>query len=204
MRITKCDRGHFYDGEKFAKCPICSAALHSDNEFFCWKQEDMNVNEITKFVISFGNCPIKHIEYENGVLTFYNRINGSRDGWMTFPEGFFDKKTKQLSTAEINIIFSILQSIDFSEWKTNPDILDKLGCHGFCLYETFKCCFKNGKTFISYNPGESFKILIETLKNVCSELSFFSENDYSTHIFCEDESVKSAEIPVEDATTLLG
>ena len=30
MKLTKCDKGHFYDADKFPECPYCNTALQRD------------------------------------------------------------------------------------------------------------------------------------------------------------------------------
>ena len=27
MKLTKCDKGHFYDADKYPECPYCNTAL---------------------------------------------------------------------------------------------------------------------------------------------------------------------------------
>ena len=30
MKLTKCEQGHFYDGEKYPACPYCNTDLQAD------------------------------------------------------------------------------------------------------------------------------------------------------------------------------
>ena len=30
MKLTKCDKGHFYDADKYPECPYCNTALQKD------------------------------------------------------------------------------------------------------------------------------------------------------------------------------
>ena len=129
-----------------------------------------NRMDITRFVISDGDFPIPHYEYHKGELKGYNRINGSRDGGMHFPDGFFDDVVVKLNAAQDAQIDELLRQISFDEWKTDPDIYEKFDCPGFCVRSSFSCTFADGSECQYYsndrNP-EVFEKMIQLLQDIC-------------------------------------
>lgn len=139
-----------------------------DNTALLWKSEDMRIEEIKSFKISFGNIPIYEISYQKGQLILQNKINGSRDGWMSFPKGYFDKKFYSLTAQQEATIFDTMQKIDFSLWQVNARTFENLYACGFCIYDSFKCSFNNGKQFISYSPSKGFEKIEAVLCKICN------------------------------------
>ena len=129
---------------------------------------DKKVNRIKNVSLSWGNLPIYHIDIENDIVSLYRRINGSRDGWMSFPEGYFDEKNKPFDVEEKRKLFQFLETIDFTKWNTNETTIyniENMAC-GFCVTESFSCVFDDDTTFYCATPPQSqFKELVEYFKN---------------------------------------
>lgn len=115
---------------------------------------DKKVKEIRKVSVSWGDLPIYTISVEENSIRLYRTINGSRDGWMKFPDGYFDKKYKPLDEEEKRRLFLFLESFDFSTWKTSETTISNIEHHacGFCVNESFHCDFEDGTTFYCATP----------------------------------------------------
>lgn len=178
MNLTKCSNGHFYDTDRFKDCPHCKGEHESfsniDLSNYVWNSAVMQIPNLMGFVVSFGDLPIVHIEFKRDqqTLTAYNRINGSRDGWMTFPEGFFDHRVVDLTDVQTTSILNFLQTIHFGGWKTEKSILQNYvsGAAGFCIRNSFFCVFNNLATFSCLEP---------------STKDFYSLVDFLNHFFIE-------------------
>ena len=109
--------------------------------------EGHGAQDIADFTISSGNFPIREYHFKGSEITGRNRINGSRDGWMTFPQGFFDGRTVSLKMDDISVIRDLLNRINFHTWNTERCVLDLIGSEGFCITEAFSCKFTDGKEF---------------------------------------------------------
>ena len=133
---------------------------------------DKQVNKITSLSFSWGDSPIYHISIENDTVYFYRRINGSRDGWMKFRNGYFDKKEKLLDMGRKEKLVKFLETIDFTKWVTNERTIWNIenGACGFCVKELFKCGFDDGNTFYCANPPkESFLLMVDYFKEIFAE-----------------------------------
>ncbi len=65
-----------------------------------------------KLKLSYGYFPIHNVEYHNGTVKFYNRIN-SRDGGLHYPEHFFDEFELILNEEQKNNLNKIIFSSEF-------------------------------------------------------------------------------------------
>ena len=92
-----------------------------------------NYKQIKEFHIFDGDFPAINYEYKDGKLYTYNRINGSRDGRMRFPDGFFDTIEVPLNDSQRQQLSEQLSSLCFSNWTTDETVFDKMGCPGFCI-----------------------------------------------------------------------
>ena len=99
-RCRKC-------GLEFAQLH-CSRAYNTaflgsfiDNCSYKWRQDEMDISKVVNLRVTFGEYPIRNIEYDpqTGTVQYRNTINGSRDGGIRHPEGFFDPHVAQI-TAE--------------------------------------------------------------------------------------------------------
>lgn len=147
---------------------------------YIWNSVYMNTENIRDFTASFGDCPIVHISFDGEKLTVYNRINGSKDGWMRFSDDFFDNKIVNLTDEQKNEISEYIKAIDFSNWETEDYIREnyEMGACGFCINNSFTCTFNNGEYFKCYEPKyEAFNQLVDFLKKFCDNSWFehFSE-----------------------------
>lgn len=127
----------------------------SDGTVYTWCPE-WRVEDITCFSVSFGDLPIRNISYDGCTLTFRNKINGSRDGWMTFPPGYFDPVTVKLSAEDHRQLFRCMAAISREQWSSDPRWMEKdiPGADGFVGLPCFSCEFKNGTKF-KYLPGRN-------------------------------------------------
>lgn len=166
---TKEALQHYHNGVKFYN----DKYFENAKKDFLWNKE-YNLQNINFFVISKGDLPIEHIKYYEGKLFYYNRINGSRDGRMSFPDDFFETQETILTHGEIASIFDYMQSIDFSKWKTSETVINNIvyGADGFCANETFKVEFVGGQKYTfcldsaaSNNVKTAFNELFEFLSN---------------------------------------
>ncbi len=153
-----------------------------ENTAYRWNNKDMSVNEISTFKITFGNLPIYEITYQDGQLILQNKINGSRDGRFNFPEGYFDKKYYSLTLQQEKDLFDVMNTIDFSLWSVDERVFKNLYACGFCIYESFKCSFNNGKHYISYSPKNGFEKLQTVLCKICN-IPSSNYNDLTTSAF---------------------
>ena len=129
-----------------------------EHEFSRYSWGTHKVSEIKKMVISWGDLPIYHIQLEGNLLKLYRKINGSRDGWMSFPEGYFDEVKKEITNQERQALFQYLETIDFALWKTEERTIQNIeqGACGFCVSESFGCDFDNGTSFYCANPPHPY------------------------------------------------
>lgn len=138
-----------------------------DGASYVWHPEWMQVSQMEEFAVSFGDRPIVNVTFNGKSLKIHNSINGSRDGWMTFPEGYFDERQKNLTEQQIKDLWTCLESVRFEEWNTPEYVFENAGADGFCINEGFSCSFRNGKKFICEEPGnpdfEHLVLLIQTL-----------------------------------------
>lgn len=123
-----------------------------EGECYAWHPELMQVSQMEKFAISFGDRPIVSVTFNGTSLKIQYLINGSRDGWMSFPEGYFEEKEKNLTPQQIKDLWACLESIHFEEWLTPEYVFENAGCDGFCVNESFSCSFQNGIKFICEDP----------------------------------------------------
>lgn len=175
--------------------------------YFKWDNAIMEASQITDFSISYGDCPIVNVKYSNNKLTVFNRINGSRDGWMTFPEGYFDEKIIEITEVENSELFNLIKSFNFLNWKS-PDYALKNYIDmatGFCVHNSFGCSFVNGECFECIEPSDAeFKKLVKFLEKLLKKhqnqelsASNFEEDEKTIGIF-EKHSDNNDRQPCED------
>lgn len=140
-----------------------------DGSSFVWHKDCMDVSKIVKILLSFGDYPIRNITYENKKIIYKNSINGSRDGWMSHPKGFFDQHTLCLNKEQGEALHRALSDANINLWATEPHVFNNIGACGFCLHTTFMCVFENGRSFVCYSPYkyEGFKIITDLLSAFC-------------------------------------
>lgn len=149
-------------------------AHQKDYNFSKYIWGDKQVNRIKNANLSWGDLPIYHIAVGKDTVSLYRTINGNRDGWMKFPDGYFDKKTRTLDEEEKKKLFLFLERIDFSTWKTSETTISNIDHHacGFCVKESFYCEFEDGTTFYCATPPQDqFEKMVDYFK------SFFSGED---------------------------
>ena len=163
---------------------ITGGAVMIDNKMMIREEYDplryvwgnKKVNAIRKVIISWGDLPIYHIKVENDTVSLYRKINFSRDGWMRFPEGYFDEKKKLLDAENKRKLFKYLDSIDFTKWTTDETTIVniEIGAYGFCVNESFSCVFEDDTTFYCATPPRrQFKKMVKFFKK------FFVGENYS-------------------------
>ncbi len=162
-------------------CPSCGSKTNVktnepevDRKGYVWDSSCMNFSEIASFHIEWGDLPIINISYDGDNLTLYNRINGSRDGGIQYPDGFFDEKKIELNDEQKIKIQEFLSAFDFTDWKTDDRTISmlKFPPPGFCITKAFSCKFENSIDFYCANPPEEqYDILVDFFK------SFFKEED---------------------------
>lgn len=148
---------------------------------YVWDDRFMDIEETAQFCVSFGDCPIVHILFDNDKLTVYNSIN-SRDGYMQFPDHFFEEKTVALTPAEKSAIHDYMKKINLRNWKTDDRTIELYegGADGFCINDSLTIDFKNGKRFTCYEPKtKEFDRLVDFMKGFCDASWFepFYDND---------------------------
>lgn len=138
-----------------------------DGTSWVWHPKIMQASQIEKFTIGFGDCPIVNISFFGNTLTIRNSINGSRDGWMSFPEGFFDEKQKVLTEQQIKMIRSCLEELRFAQWHTPLYVFKNVGAPGFCINAYFRCTFPDGREFVCEEPkAPDFDKLVSLMKKL--------------------------------------
>lgn len=147
--------------------------------YFKWNNAVMDVAKITDFAISYGDCPIVNVKYSKNKITVFNRINGSRDGWMKFPEGYFDERTIGLSEEENNQVLRIVKELDFANWVTPEHILRNHidMATGFCVHNSFRCSFKSGEIFQCLEPDtKEFNKIVNILDDMIAKIEMEKKN----------------------------
>ena len=172
-----------YTGGTLYRCDKCGLEAHAPmfsgmifKEYFGsyiggishkWIPSDMRAEEIVSFAISFGDLPIVTVRYDGNLMKIKTSINGSRDGWMSFPEGYFDERTIKLSAEDKNKLHGCLRSLDFDSFTTSPDLFRNFGAAGFCISNRFLCHFSNSKGFECLSPRcDGFNTLVEVVKSI--------------------------------------
>lgn len=160
---------------------------------FVWHHDCMDASKIVKISLSFGNYPIRNITCEKNQITYKNSINGSRDGWMTHPKGFFDKHTIRLKEEQQDVLRCILRDANIDTWKTSPIIFDNIGACGFCLSNTFECVFENGCSFICYSPYEfaGFKTITDLFSEFCGFSSVVEDKEQCEFVVPMPQKIKA-------------
>lgn len=164
MLCPHCETA-YVPGDRF--CSHCGTALPSLSSVaasapYRWDSACMDAKDITWFSLSFGDLPILNIDFDGTRLTTQRFINGSRDGWMSFPKGYFDKEEHALSADEIERLRAVLASTDFSVFSTSEHTLRSMYGVGFCASEKFSCEFSNGVCFQCLLPEtEEFRKLVD-------------------------------------------
>lgn len=174
----------FTGGSKY-RCKKCGLTDYSystiDNDFllkywgssvgktsYVWQQW-MNSAQITHFEMSSGDYPIERIAFDGQRIVRNWRINGSRDGWMSFPDGFFDDRVTYLASTQSDQIMHALQQVPFCTWQTEKRVMELLFCPGFTYNASFNCVFESGEKFIfiGNRQPEGFGELVQTIEQVC-------------------------------------
>lgn len=133
---------------------------------------DRQASNIKSISLSFGDLPIYNIDIGNGSFSIYKTINGSRDGWMSFPDGYFGKKTRSLVSGEFESLLRALDAIDFTIWNTDEATIRNIEemSDGYCAKRFFKCVFEDDTVFVCANPPQKqFGDLIEQIKRLFHE-----------------------------------
>ncbi len=132
-----------------------------------WNDVDMHTEDIVSFTITFGDLPIVTARYDGNVIKIKNSINGSRDGWRSFPEGYFEEKTIKLSEEDKRKLHEQLRTLNFNSFITSPDTLSNIGACGFCISNKFLCHFSDGKGFECLSPDcDDFNALVKIVKSI--------------------------------------
>lgn len=176
-------RADVYTGGTLYRCDKCGLEAHAPmfsgmifKEYFGsyiggishkWIPSDMRAEEIVNFAVSFGDLPIVTVRYDGNMMKIKKSINGSRDGWMSFPEGYFDERTIKLSDEDKNKLHDCLRSLKFDSFTTSPDLFQNFMAPGFCIGDSFLCLFSNGKGFECLSPCcDGFNTLVEVVKSI--------------------------------------
>ncbi len=164
MNIVKCENSHFFDSEKHDKCPHCGSVA---KKFKKQKAENLSAEEINlliksfKLKLSYGDFPVHNVEYHNGTVKFYNRIN-PRDGGRRYPEHFFDEFQLILNDEQINHLNKIICSLEFV--KYSADETPKIFNDGEPSKSYYKLITDDGIT----NLIEDAHFLVEFFEEICN------------------------------------
>ena len=167
-----------YTGGTLYRCDKCGLEAHAPmlsgmifKEYFGsyiggishkWIPSDMRAEDIVSFAVSFGDLPIVTVRYDGNMMKVKNSING----WMSFPEGYFDERTIKLSDEDKKKIHEGLRSLNFDSFTTSPDLFRNFGAPGFCISHRFLCYFSNGKGFECLSPSSNdFGKLVTIVKD---------------------------------------
>lgn len=144
-----------------------------DNCSYKWHSDEMDTSKVVKIQVSFGDYPIRNIEYdsEKGSIRYKNTINGSRDGGLRHPNGFFEPHISQPSDAQGKKLLDTLKTVDFTNWGTDISTIKnmRVGSCGFCIHSSIRMLFENGRSFIAYCcAGDDFNKITATLMEMCN------------------------------------
>ena len=144
-----------------------------DNYTYKWKPEEMDTSKVVKIQVTFGDYPIRNIEYdsEKRRIRYRNTINGSRDGGLRHPDGFFEPHEFQITPAQKEQLFDTLKEVNFCNWETDASTIKNMnvGACGFCIHNSIRLLFENGRSFICYNcGGNDFNKITATLMKICN------------------------------------
>ena len=92
MKLTRCDRGHYYDVEKFGRCPECGSA--DDVNTVPEKDTGCSLTQ-REIIYEDDNNTIRHIPTKNGIEPVV--------GWLVCVEGEYKGKDFRLKS-DINFI----------------------------------------------------------------------------------------------------
>ena len=164
-----------------------------DNCSYKWHPDEMDASKIKKIQISFGDYPSCKIKCddETSFVTYENTINGSRDGGGRYPNGFFDQHRILLSDEQKKSLFKALRDVDFSDWKTDNSTIRNMnmGSCGFCVKDSIKLLFDNGRSFVCYSCGKysDFRKIATALIEICNlkfDECIENENEYNVISCC--------------------
>lgn len=185
---------HTLTSDYCTNCNFEAPFYIGDKSPYIWDNSNMDVEDIISFEVSFGDLPIVNICFDSDKLTVFNRINGSRDGYMNFPDDFFDDNTVLLTNDEKKVIYDYIKKIDFSKWKTDDNVIKNYeeGACGFCINNSLTITLKNGKCFKCYEPNvKEFDQLVNFLKSFCDaswfEPFYNNDNDENNIIIFSEE-----------------
>lgn len=185
---------HAISSDYCTNCSFESLIRIEKESPYMWDDVNMNVEDIESFDVTFGDSPIVNLFFDNDKLTVFNRINGSRDGYMSFPDDFFDEKMVMLTNDQKKVIYDYIKKIDFSKWKTEDNVIKNYeeGACGFCINNSLTITFKNGKCFKCYEPEvKEFNQLVVFLKGFCDaswfEPFYNNENEEDNIIINPEE-----------------
>lgn len=155
-----------------------------DGTYFKWNSALMDAKCIKTFELTYGDCPIVHIKYENGKLAVFRWID-PKDAGMFFSdcgyegnlralyEDSSDDEIYKLSLKKISELFARLGKTRFDQWETDKIIIKNYiqKATGFCIHNSFTCSFYNGVTFKCLKPDNSdFKDLVVFLQKFITEV----------------------------------
>ena len=143
-----------------------------DNWTYRWKPDEMDVSNVVRLQVSFGDYPIRYIDYDRvtGSIRCENKINGSRDGGLRHPPGLFEPRVFQITDAQKEKLFAVLKAVDFSRWKTDAHIIEnmRVGACGFFIDNSIRLLFGNGRSFVCYScDSEDFYRITVVLEEIC-------------------------------------
>ncbi len=129
-----------------------------DGYTYKWNQS-LSYDKILKIELSVGDFPIKNYTFWKGYLKVQNKINGSRDGGLSYSADFFMPHEYNLFIDQNESVYQFLSIVDFSEWQTEIGYFDRIGACGYCPQNTFKITYDDGIVFVgvlSSRAPESF------------------------------------------------
>lgn len=143
-----------------------------DNCSYKWHSDEMNTSKVVKIQVSFGDYPIRNIEYdsEKGSVSYKNNINGSRDGGLRHPVGFFEPHISQIADTQRKKLFDTLKTVDITNWETDVSTIKnmRVGSCGFCAHSSIRMRFENGRSFVCYScGGDDFNKITAALMEIC-------------------------------------
>lgn len=54
MKLTRCEKGHFYDGDRYDSCPCCSGLLTYGSSVSKVRQEEVQIDEEPEFLVDMA------------------------------------------------------------------------------------------------------------------------------------------------------
>ena len=157
MNLQRCEKGHFYDSDKFKSCPHCSTSVKSESNY-------LNGNDDQSVTVAMSSEQVNSKVMEATVSTA-----------CLFPNQVSSVKPESVSSFSEAVKKTIVGAVDHDEDKTirfytndlgvEPVVGWLVGLNGDAYGRSY--CLKSGRNFIG--RGEGMDVRIEKDQRISRE-----------------------------------